>query len=135
MREGGIMSGLYILITNGRTFVGRGIGDGPDSVLSPVYDLGMGQGPDGQLVHVAAPVLGLPSLESIPVPEGSILIAVTDLSREDQTSVARAFEMGEKMRAAIRAKQSGILVAGAMPRGDVLDRDGVAVHKAGKGVR
>lgn len=105
------MSGWVIALLGERALIGRQ----REGELSPVYDLrsGIEIGPQGQLGRpcVAAPVLGLPSIKSLPLPNGAILIPVSELSSDDQRALNSAVTIGAEILSKMLAVYSGILVA------------------------
>lgn len=93
-----------IVLAAGRALVGR-----PDGIcLSPVYDFMSGslpaiaQTPKGPAVVVAtmtpnaAPVLGLASIRKVYIPDGAIVIPLSDLSEGERDAVMKAVDAVEE---------------------------------------
>jgi hypothetical protein len=108
-----------IALVAGRTFVGKLIADVNGDVLSPVYEFqsGLIQNQNGEvgLAMAALPVLGLTSLKKLAVVSGAgaTIIPLASLDKDEQSSVMRAVDKGEKITQSLRAAKSGVLVAGA----------------------
>ena len=79
--------------------------------LSPVYELHMAQSPDGRVAHVAMPLLMLSSVESLDLPEGSIILHVDQMSQQDQRFMRAAFDHGQKQVEQMRLAALGIVPA------------------------
>lgn len=110
------MGDWVIAFAGGKTLVGK-VDDLRN--ISPVYELqaGLQQTREGAHVAiVAVPLLFLPSISHVPLAQDTIVIRVTSLDRNEQRAVMGAVEGAEKMAATIRAANSGIVLAGAMPK-------------------
>lgn len=114
------LKGWVIAIASGTTLIGQPVkGDvryvGRE-VLSPVYELkcSLVQGREGTgIVHAAFPVCLLGSVRAVDVPAGAIVIPVDELSKTERRSLAAGVQNAEGMVAAMRAAESGVVLAGA----------------------
>lgn len=109
------ISDWSIIMAAGKSFVGHLTGNG---VLRPAYELqaGIVPAPNGQIARVlmAAPVLGFASLSQLALPsQGCITHAVSSLSPEEAKDLAGAVSQAEQIVQAMRAKSSGLVIAGA----------------------
>jgi len=108
-------AGYALAFIAGITLVGKLSDDGNE--MSPVFELKAGlvrmQGGGPGLVHTAAPLLMLPSLDSFNLPLGTPIVPLVALSVDDQRAVMRAVEEGGKMADGIRMSQAGIVPAAA----------------------
>lgn len=117
------MAGWVIACASGRTLIGRLIPAAKlngqpieRQKLSPVYDLTsvVTPGEDGSpfLMRFAAPVFGIGSLDSIEIPAGSLIVDVGELDASSRRSFARVVRSAEQLAGILRAKESGLVVAG-----------------------
>lgn len=101
----------WIILLGPTTLLGNPV----HGALSPVYTLEAGQvqGPRGQvgIAHRCTPVAYLASIRSVTIPDGATFIMVDSLSAADRATLAGAVEQCEHVIGAIRAAQSGIVVA------------------------
>ena len=104
-----------IVMAAGKSFVGHLTGNG---VLRPAYELqaGIVPAPNGQIARMlmAAPVLGFASMDQLTLPsQGCVVHPVSALSREEAKDLAGAVSQAENIVQAMRAKSSGLVIAGA----------------------
>jgi hypothetical protein len=126
------LDGWIIAFSQGRTFIGRpAMTPAPDRApmgLLPVFELHIqpAQGPGGQqLIHFSAfPVLLLASIRALYLPEGAILIQVSELTAPEQKRLYAAVEQGAALQEQLRLADSGIALASEMPRGIAPPRAG-----------
>jgi hypothetical protein len=116
-----------IAFDSGQTFVGRvqalerifagwtPVADAPRR-LSPIYALSIQaeQIAPGQVrVHwIGAPVLLLPSFDSLDLGKSATVKSISELSPEDQAKVRQAIAIGEQQTMQLRAASSGLAIAG-----------------------
>jgi hypothetical protein len=85
-------------------------------VMDPCYEMSIQVAPNGQgglaIAHGAMPIAMLPSWTRVELPTGTSLQYVDELAATDRDVVLRAMAQGEQMAKAMRASQSGVLVAG-----------------------
>ncbi len=106
-----------IVMAAGKTFVGKL----DDYVLSPAYELqaGMVPAPNGQIARMmlVTPVMGFASLTKLPIPaQGALVYRVASLSRQEQGDLAKAVANAENIVQAMRAQQSGLVLADSLPK-------------------
>ena len=104
--------GWMIAMVGSRTFVGR---ESTPGSMSPVFDLQSGFAMTERGMSrpcMAAPVLGLASIESLKLPPDAIVIDCSTLSRADQEAIGKAIEMGKQLQAQMRAAEAGVVLAG-----------------------
>lgn len=105
------LSGWVIAMVGSRTFVGWYLG----ACLSPVFDLQSGFAMTERGMSrpcMAAPILGLASIESLKLPPDAIVIDCSTLSKADQEAIGKAVEMGKQLQAQMRAAEAGVVLAG-----------------------
>lgn len=121
----GPLAGWAIVQSNGLTLIGRLV-DGHDPVrgvsgqvlgtmareggaLSPVYELKPAMSERG-IGHLVVP-MWLVGVDSISIPSGAIVHPCEELSRSQRVHLHRAVQQGEQMSAAMRAQESGVVLA------------------------
>jgi hypothetical protein len=121
---------IAVVVAHGMRFVGCVVSrtldpDRPHSImtLSPVYELQVQMGPNGQggvvIGHSAVPVMLLPSWDSLDVPPGAIVQMASELSPRDRATLKSAMAQAADLTNQLRLAQSGIVAPqpGPGPRG------------------
>lgn len=110
---------MWAVVIDGRVMVGKVTfnGDGSPKHLDPAYDLMvqqlMQQGSNQvTIVHVASPLLHLPSWSRWTLSERALIKPVVEFSEADQKAIKNAIDIAERTVQAMRAAQSGIQLAG-----------------------
>jgi hypothetical protein len=107
----------WVVIMHGRTLIGRRT---PDDRLSPVYELiaimqmvqtGPKAPPELVTARQVLPLLTSPSIKSIPFPREGIEIPISCFSAKERRELASAVESCEQLMTAMRAQDSGIVIA------------------------
>jgi hypothetical protein len=115
------LAGWAIVVTNGKTLLGRWIpGAGSvEPILSPVYEMSQSMGMTDQgpvSIPVLKPFANIPSIKRVPVPVGAIVIMVHDLDRTERQALAQMARNCEAQLAQEKAAASGVLIARDLPR-------------------
>jgi hypothetical protein len=106
----GPLAGWAIVQASGLTLIGRlPLANGPVD-LSPVYELRPMLDPQRGIAHMVLPVWLL-GVDSISIPSGAIVHPCEELSRSQRVHLHRAVQQGEQVSAAMRAQESGVVLA------------------------
>ena len=109
-KDTGPLAGWAIVQSNGMTLIGRlPLANGPVD-LSPVYELRPMLDPQRGIAHMVLPVWLL-GVDSISIPSGAIVHPCEELSRSQRVHLHRAVQHGEQVSAAMRAQESGVVLA------------------------
>jgi len=138
----GPLAGWVVAVTNGKDLIGKphySLGN-PDKIISlaPVFELQVklevmqvmdsrtrqpARDPNGNPLvqqrtnYSGVPVLLLASLHEVMLPDGALVIGIDMLSRDDQKRMAHCVAMAEEMAKNMRAADSNIQIAPAIPQG------------------
>ena len=105
----GPLAGWAIVQSNGMTLIGRlPLANGPVD-LSPVYELKPAMSERG-IGHLVVP-MWLVGVDLISIPSGAIVHPCEELSRSQRVHLHRAVQQGEQVSAAMRAQESGVVLA------------------------
>lgn len=108
------LAGWVIVVTGGRMLLGKARA----GQLAPVYDFQpiMEPTPKGlRYDFVVAPALGIVSVKALPIPPGSIMVAVEELSPEERRAISQSVVRTDELLRRLRAGSAGLVVTSKMP--------------------
>jgi hypothetical protein len=119
----GPLAGWSIVCVQGYTLIGKVSSlEMHEATLDPAFALTCvmqmvqpdpRQAPQLMTMRQVTPFLTFPSIRSIEIPLGAIIVPIETLSRKERVELARSVDSCEQLIMAMRAQESGITVAPA----------------------